>query len=154
MTPSPRPAPDSPGPGPGPAPRGAAPGAGAPATRLPASLVPSIKGMRLSPPETEVALVNISATGVLVECGRRFTPGSDVTASFEGTFTPSSVPGRIVRCAVASIGPDGVLRYHVGLAFGHRIDLDDAPGATVRRPEAPRPGAAAAPPSTVLRNRW
>lgn len=154
MTPSPRSAPDSAGPGPSPAPRGSGSGTAAPATRLPASLVPSIKGMRLAPPETGVTLLNISATGALVECGRRFTPGSDVTASFDGTFTPSSVPGRIVRCAVASIGQDGVLRYHVGLAFGRRIDLDDASVAAVRRPEAPRPEPSAAAPSTVLRNRW
>lgn len=154
MTPSPRPVPGSAGPAPGPTPGGPASAAMVPATRLPASLVPAIMGMRLSPGDTEVTLVNVSATGALVECDHRFTMGSDVMVFFVGTLEPSSVPGRIVRCAVASIGQDGLLRYLVGVAFCRRIELDEAPMLVARRPAAPRPGLSPAPSSPPLRNRW
>lgn len=154
MTPSARPVPGSAAPAPGPTSGGTASAATVPATRLPASLVPSIKGMRLSPPDTEVTLINVSATGALVECDYRFTTGSDVMVFFVGTLEPSSVPGRVVRCAVASIGQDGLLRYHVGVAFRRRIELDEAPMLMARRPAARRPGPSPAPPSTGLRNRW
>jgi hypothetical protein len=154
MTPSPRPVPGSAGPAPGPTPAGPASAATVPATRLPASLVPSVQGMRLSPPDTEVTLVNISATGALVQCDHRFTTGSDVMVAFVGTLEPSSVPGRIVRCAVASIGEDGLLKYHVGVAFRRRIELDEAPMLAVRHPAASRQGPSPAPPSAGLRNRW
>lgn len=124
------------------------------ARRLPASRVPSITGVRLSPHGAETTLINISAHGLLVESDRRLKPQSDVKVLFDGTFEPSSVPSRIVRCAVAGIGQDGTLRYNVGIAFTGPIELDEASAPVARRPEAPRPGPAPAPPSTVLRNRW
>ncbi len=125
-----------------------------PAPRLPASRVTSIRGMRLSPPGVEVTLVNISATGALVECPRRLNPGADVTVMFDGTLDPPSVPGRIVRCSVAAIGKEGVLRYEVGIEFGRRIELDEAPKPAAGPPEAPRQPPAPAPAAPVLRNRW
>jgi PilZ domain len=145
------------GPGMGPTVGGTAPNAAErklPAQRLPASRVTAITGVRLSPPGVEVTLVNISATGTLVECACRLNPGSDVTVRFDGTMDPPSVPGRVIRCSVAAIGQEGVLRYQVGIEFGRRIDLDEAPKPAAEPPEARPAAAAPAPPPPVLRNRW
>jgi hypothetical protein len=131
-------------PGPPPQPNAPKP-AGAPggkenraSVRRAASDVPSITGLRFKPHGVEANLVDISATGLLAECTERLKPGSNVTAVFEGTFTPNAVEGRIARCAVWSVGRDGRLRYHVGIAFSKPIPLEgDAP--------APAPAAVAAP---------
>src|SRR5437899_11818599 len=91
------------------------------ARRVAAALVPSITSLRLSPHGTDARLVNISATGLLAECGMRLKVGSAVTLSFEGKFEPSSAAARVVRCAVAAMGKGGGLLYHVGLHFNARI---------------------------------
>src|SRR5256712_14206071 len=77
------------------------------APRFAAALVPSITGLRLSPHGIDAKLVNISATGLLAECGMRLKVGSAVALSFEGTFTPASTAARVVRCAVASMSSNG-----------------------------------------------
>jgi hypothetical protein len=134
-----------------------------PARRYPASAFPEIQGIRLTPPGAAATLVNLSATGVLVECATRALPGSALTIHVAGTFTPASIGGRVVRCEVAGIAPDGSLRFHLGLAFNARVALaQDAEAVIEERqpiPVAPLEvvaAAAAAQPVTapVLRNRW
>lgn len=110
------------------------------ALRIPAARVPAIEGVRISPSDTISTLVNISTSGVLVECSTKPRPGSSVTVHFIGTFTPASIRGRVARTIVASLGKDGVLRYMVGIAFENPIDLDAA--------IAPAPVPAAAPTSS------
>ena len=77
--------------------------------RVPASAVPQITGVKLSPGDA-VVLVNLSAGGVLVEGNRRFVPKTRVTVNFEGEFDPPqlrackeitacTVGRRVVRCA-------------------------------------------------------
>jgi hypothetical protein len=132
------------------------------APRLKASVVPSITGVRISPGDAPARLVNISWSGVLVECEQRLKPGSEVTVRFVGTFQPDQVPSRVARANVSGIGPTGALTYQIGLSFATPITLPDPPG--VRQPKAPvawpaSPTAAAAPaaypPSqSALRNRW
>jgi len=119
------------------------------APRRPASAVPTITGLRLSPHGVEATLVNISESGLLAECGERLKPGSLVTVVFEGTFAPRSVESRVARNTVASMGKDGRLRYHVGIAFAKPISLGPDESAP------PKPG----PEGPVLvqppaRNRW
>ena len=122
------------------------------APRRPASSVLSITGLRISPHGVDATLVNISESGVLAECGERLKPGSAVTVVFEGTFTPRNVEGRVARNTVSSMGKDGRLRYHVGIAFTKPISLgpdDTAPAA----PEKPQPeGPVLVQPPA--RNRW
>ena len=48
------------------------------APRRPASAVPSITGLRISPHGVDATLVNISESGVLAECGERLKPGDTV----------------------------------------------------------------------------
>jgi hypothetical protein len=126
-----------------------------------ASQVPSIKGLRLSPHGADAVLVNISSSGLLAECTVRLKTGSVVLVLFDGTFSPTSVASRVVRCAVSAMGGDGVLRYHVGIAFDFPMALDDELELESARPEearavaesdAPLPDSTPVPAS--VRNRW
>ena len=92
-------------------------------TRYPASAVPSIVGVRLSPGDA-VELVNISKSGVLVEGRTRFVSGTRVTVIFTGGFTPSSIEAKVIRCQVSSI-VGGALHYHSGIQFTKRLDVLD-----------------------------
>jgi hypothetical protein len=127
------------------------------AHRYPASAFPAITGVRLAPLEAAATLVNISETGILVDCASRSNLDATLTVHFAGTFTPASVQARVVRCGVAGIAADGSLRYHLGLAFRECIALpdavedDDAQAAAVS-PVVAAADASAGPP--VLRNRW
>jgi len=124
------------------------------ATRLPASRVPSITAVRLSPHGVEGTLINISTHGVAVECDRRLLPKSQVTVLFDGTFEPSSVASRVARCHVVGLGQDGGLRYQAGIAFDSPIELVEAPTPVAQHPEPQRPDPTSTPSSVVVRNRW
>ena len=136
--------------------------------RYPAAAIPAITGMRLSPGET-VSLVNISASGVLVEGKTRFVPGTRVTVHFEGTIKPNQMKARVIRCQVSAIGGGGSLQYQSAIAFEGRMDLpvEESALPVVGMPapiEEPAPppkkgkAAAAAPPpapaQTRVYNRW
>jgi len=54
------------------------------ARRYPASAFPEILGIRLAPTGATATLVNMSATGVLVECASRPLPGAVLTVHFTG----------------------------------------------------------------------
>jgi hypothetical protein len=88
--------------------------------------VPSIKGLRISPPGFKATLVDISASGLLAEWGVGLKIGQAVTVDFEGTFSPQSLAAQVVRSAVASMTSGGV-RYHVGLSFTAPIAFEDDP---------------------------
>ena len=121
------------------------------AARIPATRVPSIQAVRISPGDSPCTLVNISTSGLLVECTSKPRPGSAVTVNFVGGFTPASVKGRVARTMVASLGKDGVLHYMVGIAFDQPIEIDEH----LADPEAAPPPAETAPRVTSrLQNRW
>jgi hypothetical protein len=127
--------------------------------------------MRLSPGEA-VSLVNISASGVLVEGKTRFVPGTRVTVHFEGTIKPNQIKARVVRCQVSAIGGGGSLQYQSAIAFEGRMDLPvegsalPSPAGPPAPEEEPAPppkkgkAAAAAPPPppppapSRVYNRW
>ena len=120
------------------------------ALRQPAAMMPSIKGVRLSPGGGEAWLVNISSTGALVRCSTRLLPGTPVTVLFDGGFTPESIKSKVVRCFVADICRPGGLSYHIGLHFNDPIHLEDSPAEPVQ----PEPRVAPVPAAPVLENRW
>ena len=133
------------------------------APRVPASQIPSIRGLRLSPHGADAKLVNISTSGLLAECASRLKVGSTVAVLFEGTFAESTVVGRIARCEVSTMGKDGVLRYFIGIDFNKPIDLglgpapEAQPQPVAAMPEPPRPRPVAVPPPpapAMVRNRW
>ena len=123
------------------------------ATRHPASGMTSITGVRLSPGGGEATLVNISSTGALVRCPTKLLPGTTITMTFDGTFSPSSIKGKVVRCFVADICRPAGLAYHIGIAFNQAIQLDEDEKEPVEdlKPDAAIPPPPAAP---VLVNRW
>jgi hypothetical protein len=111
--------------------------------RLDRTVVPGITGLRFLPQRTEATLVNISPSGVLVETAEKYRVGSETSVMFEGGFTPATAKGRVVRCEVAVMGRDGVLRYHIAIEFDSPLNLGEALDDT-----APPPVSAA------VRNRW
>jgi hypothetical protein len=124
------------------------------APRVLASAVPAIKGIRLSPHGTDATLLNISASGALVECTSRLRLGTAVTTIFDGTFSPASVEGRVARSSVANVSKKGVLQYHIGIAFLSPIALEQAPAVAIPQPEAPPQAPSATPEPPVIGNRW
>jgi PilZ domain len=122
------------------------------ALRIPADRFPSIEGVRLSN-DVVATLVNISTTGVLIECTSKPRPGSGVTVHFIGTFTPATVRGRVARTIVASLGKDGVLHYMVGIAFDQPIELEEPAAAPTPVP-TPEPVEPAPRVVSRLQNRW
>jgi len=126
--------------------------------RYPASALPGITSMRLSPGDA-VRLLNISASGVLVEGKTRFVPGTRVTVIFEGPSAPKNSKGKVVRCQVSSIGGGGSLQYQSAIAFEAKIELQ-VDEASLPHP-SPAPEATAKPagksnaeePPAVF-NRW
>ena len=133
--------------------------------RRPASTVPEITGVRLKPHGADATLVNISTSGILVECASRIKPGTAVIVVFEGTFSPSQIEARVARSSVAIMHKGGGLGYHTGIAFNQPIVLPEIPGE-INVPDEPEPRAAEAPPvmaaaaivadlpAVVLVNRW
>lgn len=126
--------------------------------RRDASLVPTITAVRLSPHGAEAKLLNISTTGVLVECATRLQPGSSVTVIFEGGFSPSSVDSRVARSAVVAVNKGGGMRYQIGLAFKQPISLEELPSTPPESPAAvilePISGERPVVAPSVPRNRW
>ena len=92
--------------------------------------MPWLSGIKLSW-GPELQLVNISSTGVLVESGSKFAPGSTTELHLSGPETNLVVPVRFIRSAVARIDGLGV-RYHAAAAFAKELDL-----AGPRRVDAP-----------------
>ena len=111
--------------------------------RLPAEAIASITAVRLTPPGTDATLVNISTTGVLVESPIKLRVSAQLKVQFEGSFMPPSVDGRVVRCEVAVMERDGLLKYHIGIEFDAPIVLRET------STESPRP-----PGPPAVRNRW
>jgi 2-oxoglutarate dehydrogenase E2 component (dihydrolipoamide succinyltransferase) len=112
-------------------------------SRRTAASMPQITGLRISPHGVEAALIDISETGLLAECSERLKPGSAVTAVFEGTMVPNSAEGRVARSTVWSVGRDGRLRYHVGIAFTKPFPLGEAPETATQTAAAAAPATEA-----------
>jgi CheY-like chemotaxis protein len=72
---------------------------------------------------TDVSLVNISTSGVLMETGSKFAPGSTTELHLKGPETNLVVPVRFVRTDIARIDNLGV-KYHAAARFDREIDLD------------------------------
>ena len=123
--------------------------------------MPSITGVRLKPFGADATLLNLSASGVLVECLKRLRLGTAVTVVFDGTFPTSTIEGQVARSSVANVGQNGVLRYHVGIAFRNPMALEAAlekltpvtAAAPVENEAKAAPVAPSAAPVPLV-NRW
>jgi hypothetical protein len=119
------------------------------ALRHPASLVPAITGVHLSPFGGPASLVNISTSGALVNCNTKLVPGTKTTVIFDGTFTPSSIVGTVVRCTVSHINAGGSLSYEIGIAFDQEVTINEDREETPSSPTTQPPIV----PSKLV-NRW
>ena len=84
--------------------------------------VPWLSGIKVSS-GPELQLINISSTGVLVETGSKFAPGSTTELHLSGPETNLVVPVRFIRSDVARIDGLGV-RYHAAAAFKKELDIN------------------------------
>jgi hypothetical protein len=84
--------------------------------------VPWLSAIKLSWGD-EVGLVNISSSGVLLETGAKFIPGSTTELHLSGPETSLVVPVRFIRSEVAHIDGRGV-KYHAAAAFAEELDLE------------------------------
>ena len=67
-------------------------------------------------PGREVALVDVSAGGALLESVHRLLPGSLIDLHLASPGRAVSIRGRVLRCVVARLRPTGV-RYHGAIKF-------------------------------------
>jgi hypothetical protein len=86
---------------------------------------------------SQVALVDISSAGVLLETTSRLVDGTTVDLELVGQDTNVLVPARMVRSQVASVNGLGV-RYRVAIAFARELDLIglQTPAGSVATPSA------------------
>jgi hypothetical protein len=65
-------------------------------------------------------VVDVSAAGALIETNQRLLPGTSIEICFDQDKRLPPVRGRVLRCAVAHLGPDQV-NYRGAILFDHRI---------------------------------
>lgn len=71
-------------------------------------------------PGIDASVVDVSAAGALLETRHRLLPGSSVEISFAQDMRWPAVRGRVVRCAVAHVGPDR-MHYRGAILFDRRL---------------------------------
>jgi hypothetical protein len=83
----------------------------------------------------DVAVVNISTSGVLLESGSKFVPGTTSELHLTGDGANMVVPVRVIRSEIARIDALGV-KYHAAAAFDKEIDLG-GPRRVAAEPSSP-----------------
>jgi len=76
---------------------------------------------------TDVELVNISRTGVLIESGSKVTPGVSMELHLNGLGQQRIILARFVRSEIATVDRMGV-RYHAAAQFEQPLDILPAHG--------------------------
>jgi hypothetical protein len=96
----------------------------------------------------ELAVVNISSSGALVEGTTRLLPGTHVDVHVMATQGRVLVRARVMRCAVWTVTAE-IIQYRGALAFSEMVDLPPievaepehvAPSPAVRTDGGPHPG--------------
>jgi CheY-like chemotaxis protein len=91
------------------------------AERTPQREISWLSGVRM-PWGTDVDLVNISRTGILVESGSKVTPGVTLELHLSGKDLNRIVMARFVRSEIARVDRLGV-RYHAAAIFEQPLDI-------------------------------
>ena len=73
-----------------------------------------MRGVRVGN-RADAEMINVSSTGVLMQCQARLVPGQQTTLQIVGANNRFKLHGRVVRCEVAGLSGD--LQYHVAVAF-------------------------------------
>jgi hypothetical protein len=89
-------------------------------------------------PGHDVALVNVSAGGALIETGRRLMPGAPIELQLATSQERAALRGRVVRCSVCRLQPADI-SYRGAISFdrpvpwfAHDPDGYAVPGAEIR----------------------
>jgi hypothetical protein len=97
-------------------------------------------------PGRDVALVNVSAQGALIETEHRLLPGSLIELQLSAGARSATVRARVLRCSVARLRPSSI-SYRGAVGFDRDlpwfVDCDDA-GYSVPAADTPVPKAWAA----------
>lgn len=71
-------------------------------------------------PGIDASVVDVSAAGTLIETSHRLLPGTSVEICFDPDKRLPAVRGKVIRCAVAQLGPDQVC-YRGAIVFDQRL---------------------------------
>jgi hypothetical protein len=73
-------------------------------------------------PGQRLIVIDVSASGALVEGGRPLRPGSDIEVQLEGDARGGMVAAHVTRCAVAALHGESGITYRAALAFNEACD--------------------------------
>ncbi len=71
-------------------------------------------------PGVDASIVDVSATGVLIETQRRLLPGTSIEIHFERDKRLAAIRGRVLRCAIVRLGPSSVC-YRGAVLFDRHL---------------------------------
>jgi PilZ domain-containing protein len=69
-----------------------------------------------------VVVIDVSAGGALIEISRRLLPGSAVDLQIDTTLRPTTIRGRVLRCAVIRLHSESV-SYRAAIEFDRQWPL-------------------------------
>lgn len=75
-------------------------------------------------PGLDVAVIDLSRGGVLVETHRRLLPGARVVLQLLGPQVGLVIPATVLRCCVVAVLRDRGVRYRGALAFDKPLDAN------------------------------
>jgi hypothetical protein len=100
-----------------------------------------------------VALVDVSSGGALLETDARLQPESEALLELVGSAGQAVVPFRVVRCQIAAL--NGPPRYLGACAFKQPLDLDELAWTSGDAAfDVKVPALTLVPPRPVARNAW
>jgi hypothetical protein len=73
-------------------------------------------------PGQRLVVIDVSASGALVEGGRPLRPGSDIEVQLEGDARSGMVAAHVTRCSVAALHGESGITYRAALAFNQACD--------------------------------
>ena len=82
--------------------------------------IPQVTSVKVQ--SEEVAVVNASRGGMLIECGIRLPPGTASQLEIHKMDGSLRVRGRVVRCEVTRVSPER-LHYRIAFAFSDNVDF-------------------------------
>jgi hypothetical protein len=121
--------------------------------RFTASELPGLRSARIKF-GPDVALVDVSAGGVLLETNARLQPESEALLELFGSARQTIVPFRVLRCRIAAL--DGSPKYLGACAFKEPLDLDELAWASTEMSalDARVPALTLVPARIAVRNAW
>jgi hypothetical protein len=119
--------------------------------RFSARELPGLQAARIKS-GPNVALVDVSAGGALLESDTQLQPESEALLELVGNSRHTVVPIRVVRCHLAAL--NGSPRYLGACAFKKPLDLDELAWTAATISETNGPGLTLVPARAVIRNAW